>query len=191
MAAPCSTPARIVASTASSWWWMLDRIRSVSFAAAECSHAFTRARAARMRFNSGLGDTDRMIPHFVPSWVNPKKILSRKRTRAIAFGSTRFLSRVAEPAHDLGRQRSDRVEEPCAAARARPHVAKQKASVSRRSEPSLFPAVAERRSRGRGPRRHDRDGNFPPCKALKTHKMRKESRFCASPFHRPAKRGSR
>src|SRR5277367_4080631 len=29
-------------------------------------------------------------------------------------------------------------------------------------------------------------GNFPPCKALKTHKMRKESRFCASPFYGPA-----
>ena len=34
-------------------------------------------------------------------------------------------------------------------------------------------------------RRGERMGNFPPCKALKTHKMRKESRFCASPFRRP------
>jgi hypothetical protein len=57
---------------------MLDRIRSVRFAAAECSHAFRRARAARMQFNSGLGDTDRMIPHFVPLWANPKKALSEK-----------------------------------------------------------------------------------------------------------------
>ena len=28
-------------------------------------------------------------------------------------------------------------------------------------------------------RRRDGGGNFPPCKALKTHKMGKESRFCA------------
>ena len=41
---------------------------------------------------------------------------------------------------------------------------------------------------GRWDRRRDRGGNFPPCKALKTHKMRKESRFCASPFHGPAER---
>ena len=36
------------------------------------------------------------------------------------------------------------------------------------------------------PRRRDGGGNFPPCKALKTHKMGKESRFCASPFRGPA-----
>src|SRR5277367_1390694 len=33
-----------------------------------------------------------------------------------------------------------------------------------------------------------RQGNFPPCKALKTHKTGKESRFCASTFHGPAER---
>jgi hypothetical protein len=35
-------------------------------------------------------------------------------------------------------------------------------------------------------RHHDRQGNIPPCKALKTHEMRKESRFCASSFLRVA-----
>jgi hypothetical protein len=46
----------------------------------------------------------------------------------------------------------------------------RKRRVSRRWETSSFPAVAERRSRGSRPRRHDREGNFSPCKALKTHK---------------------
>jgi hypothetical protein len=54
-------------------------------------------------------------------------------------------------------------------------------------EASSFPSEP-RRSRGTEHRRGDRQGNFPPCKALKTHKMRKESRFCASRFHGPAER---
>ena len=54
-------------------------------------------------------------------------------------------------------------------------------------EASSFPSEP-RRSRGTGNRRGDRQGNFPPCKALKTHKMRKESRFCASRFRGPAER---
>jgi hypothetical protein len=39
-----------------------------------------------------------------------------------------------------------------------------------------------------GRRRADeRTRNFPPCKALKTHKTAKESRFWASPFRRPSR----
>src|SRR6202021_1456311 len=37
-------------------------------------------------------------------------------------------------------------------------------------------------------RRRDRGGNSPPHKALKTHKMGKESRFCARRSHRPVER---
>src|SRR5271170_1463096 len=33
--------------------------------------------------------------------------------------------------------------------------------------------------------------NLPPCKALKTHKMRKYSRFCAGPFRGPGFRHGR
>jgi hypothetical protein len=43
-------------------------------------------------------------------------------------------------------------------------------------------------------RRRERDGNFPPCKALKTNKMRKESRFCANlrlgPVEKSGRRGA-
>lgn len=40
-------------------------------------------------------------------------------------------------------------------------------------------------------RRCERIGNFPPCKDLKTHKMRKESRFCAGPRLGPVERVAR
>jgi hypothetical protein len=119
-----------------------------------------------------------------------------KRIRVRVLGSTRFTSRVAEPAHDPRRQCSDRDGEPCATARVRAYGASRK-SVGARSrvwgEPKERRGATRsrrrfRRSRGRWDRRRDRGGNFPPCKALKTHKMRKESRFCASAFSRPAER---
>src|SRR5277367_4459859 len=50
-----------------------------------------------------------------------------------------------------------------------------------------FPAMAARK---RGSPLQP-DGNFPPCKALKTHKTGKESRFCASSFRRPEERHAR
>src|SRR5271169_4301606 len=55
-------------------------------------------------------------------------------------------------------------------------------------ETSSLLAMVERRSGGRRDRWRDREGNFLPCKALKTHKTGKESRFCASTFHGPAER---
>jgi hypothetical protein len=45
---------------------------------------------------------------------------------------------------------------------------------------SPFRRIDERRSRETRDRHHDRGGSFPACKALKTHKMRKESRILAS-----------
>jgi hypothetical protein len=57
----------------------------------------------------------------------------------------------------------------------------------REDSPTRVRGTAMRQGRNvtRTTRRHrDRQGNFPPCKALKTHEMRKEFRFCASPFPR-------
>jgi hypothetical protein len=59
---------------------------------------------------------------------------------------------------------------------------RERASRTRGWETSPIPAMAERGPRGRGDRRRDRMGNFPPCKALKKHKMGKESRYRASPL---------
>jgi len=71
--------------------------------------------------------------------------------------------------------------------RSRPHDASvRRGCDGRRSR--RFPAMAERRPRGSGDPGCDRKGNFPPRKALKTHKMRKESRFRASPPLGPAER---
>src|SRR5271168_2886680 len=62
------------------------------------------------------------------------------------------------------------------------------ASGASRCEMSSFRLIAKRRPRKTRGLRHDRGGNFPACKALKTHKMGKESRFFARPFHGPAER---
>ena len=59
---------------------------------------------------------------------------------------------------------------------------RERASRTRGRETSPIPAMAERRPRGRGDRRRDPMGNFPPCKALKNHKMGKESRYRANPL---------
>ena len=56
----------------------------------------------------------------------------------------------------------------------------ERASGTRRSQTS-FSAIAERRSSGRGEPRCDRRGNFPPCKTLKSHEMRKETRSGSIP----------
>src|SRR5277367_6023846 len=48
--------------------------------------------------------------------------------------------------------------------------------------------MVESRPRDRGDRRCDGTRNFPPCKALKTRKMRKEPRYCANPLCGPAER---
>ena len=58
----------------------------------------------------------------------------RKRIRVRIFGSTRSTSRVAEPAHDPRRQRSDRGDAPRATARVRAHGASRK-SVGARHDP--------------------------------------------------------
>jgi hypothetical protein len=58
---------------------------------------------------------------------------------------------------------------------------RESASRTQRWVTSPIPAMAERRPRDRGDRLCDGTRNFPPCKALKTHKMRKESQCCANP----------
>jgi hypothetical protein len=58
----------------------------------------------------------------------------RKRIRVKFFGSTRLTSRVAEPAHDPRRQRSDPGDAPRATARVRAHGASRK-SVGARHDP--------------------------------------------------------
>jgi hypothetical protein len=56
---------------------------------------------------------------------------------------------------------------------------RERASRTRGWETSPIPAMAERGSRKRGSAR-ERMGNFPPCKALKKHKMGKESQCRAN-----------
>ena len=65
-------------------------------------------------------------------------------------------------------------------AQRRAHGTMREASGTRRPHTS-FSAIAERRSSGRGEPRCDRRGNFPPCKALKSHEMRKETRSGSVP----------
>ena len=82
-------------------------------------------------------------PGFVPTGANPKNSFLIKLNRAIVFGSIRFLSRIAGPAHDLRRQLSDSGDEllPCG-----PHWRGEKASGFGRWETSSFPAAAKRRT---------------------------------------------
>ena len=61
-----------------------------------------------------------------------------KRIRVRVLGSTRFTSRVAEPAHDPRRQRSDRDDEPCATARVRAHGASRKSVGARHDRRRRF-----------------------------------------------------
>ena len=68
------------------------------------------------------------------------------------------------------RQHSDRGDEPRATARAGDDAREP------RDEPGGDVVFTERRSRGRWEPRCKRRGNFPPSKALKSHKMGKESR---------------
>jgi hypothetical protein len=70
-----------------------------------------------------------------------------------------------------------------------PLMREQHESHRERIEPAATPTVSETRfvhqvrgSSGVG------EENFPPCNALKTHEMGKESRFWASAFHAPAER---
>jgi hypothetical protein len=63
----------------------------------------------------------------------------RKRIRVRIFGSTRFTSRVAEPAHDPRRQRSDRGDAPRATARVRAHGASRKGVRARHDRRRRFP----------------------------------------------------
>jgi hypothetical protein len=75
-----------------------------------------------------------------------------------------------------------------ATSRARRRAFARMGRVERASGRDTIEDVASgpgRTPRGRWVRRRDRGGNFPPCKTLKTHKTRKESRFCASPFMGP------
>ena len=72
-----------------------------------------------------------------------------------------------------------------ATSRARRRAFARMGRVERASGGDTIEDVASgpgRTPRGRWDRRRDRGGNIPTCKALKTHKTRKESRFCASPF---------
>ena len=65
---------------------ILDRIRSVRVAAAEYSHALRRARAARMQFYSGLGDSNTILYALVRSM---------KPTIVVEIGSARGKSTCA------------------------------------------------------------------------------------------------
>ena len=99
-----------------------------------------------LRVDSGRSQTARIEVPTDGSW--PEEIYSlnsggvdfcwffflRKRISVRVFGSTRFTSRVAEPAHDPRRQRSDRGDAPRATARVRAHGASRK-SVGARHDP--------------------------------------------------------
>jgi hypothetical protein len=62
----------------------------------------------------------------------------RKRICVRVVGSTRSISRVAEPAHDPRRQRSDRGDEPRATARVRAHGASRKSVGARHDRRRRF-----------------------------------------------------
>jgi hypothetical protein len=104
------------------------------------------------------------------------------------FGLTRTLPRGSRKRRMTHDQSVQIAVTSAALRRGRPHAA-TRVSVGRRSKrdvvvPAESPnAVAQNAGSASRPRR-----NFPACKAMKTHKMRKESRFCASPFHGPAER---
>ena len=117
--------------------------------------------------------------------------LLRKRIHARVFSGDPFRLQIAGLTHAWQRQRSDRGNEPRVGARSRAYnyaTERRERDAERRIR---FAAMAERRSRGGGDRGCRRMGNFPPCKALKTRKMRKESRWCAELAARAAKRAAR
>jgi hypothetical protein len=95
------------------------------------------------------------------------------------YRATHFALQIAGLTHALQRQRSDRGNESRIGARSRAYsyaTERRERDEERRIRFRPWP-VAGRVERGSGLPPH---GNFPPCKALKTHEMWKESRFCPS-----------
>jgi hypothetical protein len=101
----------------------------------------------------------------------------RKRTHA------KVLNRPVSPDGSRGRRMTDESTQIAATSPAR----RRALARMRRCER----ASGTRRSEASGIRVATGSENYRPCKALKTHKMGKDSRFCASPLLGPAERVAR